>query len=496
MALSSIAAYNVDDPYEKLISSMIAIERQPQFRLKEQQAEQKRLKAVLSDADSKLSALHAVLKRFTDVFNTPFEARSVTVPASGVFSASATDKADFGSHTLSVERLARVDTRVSNQRTASATTLKDFFAVNGGSQTFTIHVASPRDDDPARRVAVSVSVTPTGTTDKEILAELSSAINTAMDQAVEDGLIDSTEKAQASLVTETSDTARLSLRSGQTGFAHRLEFSDSAAGLLSALELNSDSVASGTAGGQITAVGTSDADSELNSKFVLDGLTLYRSTNKIDDALEGVTLSLHKVSTEAEAFSVSPGADAIKTEIKDFIAKYNDVLTFIAKKSAVNVEENARGDFSNDTAFRSLRYDLRNNVAAQVTGQPEGAPAWLSDLGIEINNDGTLKLADEAKLTEAVRRDSTGVQNFFSGPDGIAQRLIRQVDSFVRTNGIIDARQKVFDDHIKRLDTQIKTWDTRLLRREEQLRMQFARLQEAIAIFQGQQQSLFGIYGY
>src|SRR5690606_3462331 len=134
---------------------------------------------------------------------------------------------------------------------------------------------------------------------------------------------------------------------------HRLEFSDSAAGLLSALELNSDSVASGTAGGQITAVGTSDADSELNSKFLLDGLTLYRSTNKIDDALEGVTLSLHKVSTEAEAFSDLSGADAIQTEIKDLLAKYNDVLTFNAKNSAVYVEENPRGDFSNDTAFRS-----------------------------------------------------------------------------------------------------------------------------------------------
>lgn len=496
MATSSISAFNIDDPYEKLIANMIAIERQPQFRLKEQQSEQKRLKAVLSDADSKLSALHTVLKRFTDAFNNPFGARSVATPSSGAFSASVTDAADFGSHTLSIERLARSDSRVSNQRTASSTALKDFFVANGGSQTFSISVTSPSDDDPARRVSVQVSITPTGSIDKEVLGEISKAINAAMDQAVEDGLINSTEKAQASLVSETSDTSRLSLRSGQTGFANRLEFSDSAAGLLSMLELNSNSVASGTSGGQITAVGTSDADSELNSKFVLDGLTLYRGTNKIDDALEGITLSLQKISTEAEAFSVSPGTSTIITEVKDFIAKYNDVLKFIANKSSIDTEANTRGDFSNDSAFRSLRYDLRNSLAAHVTGQPDGAPAWLSDLGIAINDDGTLKLENQEKLAEAVRRDSTAVQNFFSGPDGIAQRLTQQIDNFVRTDGIIDARQKVIDERVRRLDTQIESWDTRMLRREEQLRMQFARLQEAVAMFQGQQQSLFGISAY
>lgn len=494
MATSSIAPYNVNDPYEQLIASIISVERAPQDRLKTDQADQTRLKSVMNDLDSKVSALNTLVKQFTDPLANPFDARSASVPTTGTFSASVGDTAAYGSHTIQVTRLASTDTRISNQRTATSGSLASFFAANGGTQSFTIQVAAPTSIDPNNRVDVAVSVTPTGTTDKDILGEIATAINTAMDQAVQNGTITSSQAAHGSVVNETSDTARLSIRSGQTGYANRLQFVDSGAGLLASLEVTNAVVASGTNGGQVVDVGTSETTSGLNSQFLLDGLTLYRSSNSVSDALDGVTLNLSKTSTSPESFSVEPGSTSIKSQVEDFITKYNDVLKYIAGKSSIDPDTFTRGDFANDTAFTGLRYTLRNDVAQQVTGQPTGAPSWLADLGITMNDDGTLTLSDSDKLIAAVKTDSSAVRNFFSGTDGIATRVQTALSGYVGTSGIINSRKTSVDDRISRLKDQIKDWDTRLSQRETQLRQQFAQLQSSITMYQSQQQTFLSYY--
>ena len=489
--LSSInSAILADDPYEILISQMIQLESQPKFVLEARRTEADRFKAVLTDFDSKLSALHTLTKSFTDLFSNPFEGRTVSgVDETDGFSVSVTDQAAYGTHSLQIQRLASTDARVSKQFTSAGSDLVNFFSTNG-SQTFSIDVASPTTGDPNNRETISVTIDPVGTDDESILKEISAAIDTAMDDAVTAGTIKSTERASSSTVNETSTTARLSLRSGQTGFTNRLTFTDSGNGLLSLLEVNSASVVSGTSGGQITAIGTSETDSALNSQFILDGLTIYRDSNAVSDALEGITLSLSEVDATATDFTVEPDATGIEDVVKDFIEKFNDVMSYISGKANVDAESGTRGDFAGDSTITSLRFGMRSDMAFEVTGQPSGAISYLSDLGIEINTDGTLELKDSDVLIAAVRSDAGSVQSLFDGPDGIATRLTNRLEGFLGINGIIDSRQDALDDRITRLDDQIGRWDSLMAIRENQLRQQFARLQQVIAAFQGQQQLL------
>jgi len=487
--MNSVAAYNANDPYEQLIAQMIQIERQPQFVLRERKGGHEVLKAVLSDFDSTLSALDASLQRLTDQVTNPFTARAATVPEGAGFSVTASDRAAPGSHTLRVERLASTDTRLSQRFDRDGAGLRTFFDANG-AQTFTIDVASPTEDEPERRVGVEVTVDPEGTTDADILAEIRSAINDAMGAAAADETISASDRAAASIVNETSDTARLTLRSGATGFANRLSFSDSADGLLNLLQIDRAALAGDTgAGGQVTAVGTSETDSELNSVFQLDGLTLYRSTNEVTDALDGVTLSLDAVG-EAATFSVGPDGDRIVKDVEDFVKQYNAAHAFIKRKSTIDPEAGTRGDFAGDASISGLRFGMRNDALRTVASQPDGAPARFADLGIEINDDGTLKLADRERLLTAVETDPDAVQSFFAADDGLATRLSDRLGTFLGTGGILTRRTKTIESKISRLDTQIERWDERLAIREDQLRRQYARLQESIALIEGQQQSL------
>ncbi|MFQ5572044.1 MAG: flagellar filament capping protein FliD [Rhodothermales bacterium] len=488
--LSSISSsFLANDPYELLISQMIRIESQPKFALEDRKKEQSTFKDVLGDFDSTLSTLHSLLDTFTDQFSNPFEGRAVSSGESDAFNISATDKAAYGTHSLTVQRLASTDTRISKQFTSSGNELVNFFSTNG-SQTFSVEVASPTDADPNNRVSISVTVNPTGTTDEDIIKEISIAIDDAMDAAVTAGTIKNTEKASASVINETSTTARLSLRSGETGYAKRVDFTDSANGLLALMEVNSAVIATGTSGGQVTKVGTGETDSDLNSKFLLDGLTIYRSSNQVTDALEGVTLSLKQTTTTASDFIVEPDSEGIKTQVESFISAYNDILTFIEAKSQVDGDTGFRGPFAGDSTLTGLRFDMRNDIATEVTGQPADAPSYLTDLGITIGDDGTLTLSDADALIAEVEDDPGAVQSLFSSTDGIATRLTNRLDRFLGIDGIIDNRQDVIDDRINRLDDQIARWDDLMEIRENQLRQQFARLQEAVAIFQGQQQTI------
>lgn len=493
MVSSTYSAVNADDPYELLIQSIVSIEGQPKTALEEQKAGQQKYKKVLSDFDSTLSSLHKLLKTFTDRFSTPFDDRTAVLPEGASFGVSTTEKAPFGTHTLQVERLAATDTRLSQQYTQAGTALSGFV---GQEQTFQIEVAEPTDADPNNRVFVPVTLTPSGTTDAEILQEVSTAINDAMGAAVQDGTISATARASASVVNETSDTARLSLRSGQTGYANRLAFQDSAGGLLAALQVDAAGVATGTGGGQVTAVGTSETDSMLNSKFQLDGLTLYRAGNTVSDALPGMTLTLRQTMDAPTDFSVEADDESIAKSIGDFIEQYNAALDFIQSKTNVDGDLEVRGALAGDSAVRSLRFSMRQDVVTQVTGLPPGAPSFITELGIAIGNDGTLSLDDEDQLIEAIESDPSAVQAFFGGDDGVATRLFARVDAMLGPSGVLDGRIDSVDEGIRRLDDRIQDWDERLSLRENTLRQQYAKLQETIVLLQGQQSSLSGfLYG-
>lgn len=468
--------------YEQLISQMMTIERRPQQKLKSQRSDQNIFKGVLKDFDKKLSGLDSALDTLTDTTSNPFDALTATVGEEiTAFGVSAGNDAPTGTHTLKVDQLAKTDTRISKQYTKDETgtdSLRTFFDTNG-AQTFKIKVASPTDADATNRDTIAVTVDPTGTTNEDILEEISSSINTAMAEAVDADTLESDEKAAASVISETSSSARLSLRSGKTGYSNRLQFVDSANGLLSELNFS-----------EVYTVGTDETTSALNSKFTLDGVTLYRDSNTVEDALNDVTLDLKETSTQEETFTVTNDTSGVKKEIESFISKYNGVLKYIKDKSKVDPEKFTRGAFASETAFQQLRYNLRNEAISSVSGQPAGAPSTLADIGITTSEDGNLELSDASALEDAIADSPSAVKDLFASDDGVATNMMERLDVYLGADGILDQRKKSVDARIDRLDTRIEQFDDRLARREDQLRQQFTQLQKFQTKMQNQQSFL------
>ncbi len=467
-----------------LVDQFMRFEEEPLNQLMDRKSKLNDTTSLLSTLDSKLSALQSRTERMTDTFTDYFAARKAESSNKDVLTASATSSAKIGSHTISVSRLASSDTRVSQQYSSTGTDFSSYST----DQTFTIEVAHPTDSDPNNRVSISVTVAASvfSGDNESVLNAISSAVDAAMDQAVADETIKNEERVNTSVISEENGTNRLQFISNNSGFTYRMDFGAST--LLDDLQINANSQVAGTSGGYMYNVGTSATTSELNAQFTVDGLTYYRDSSTVDDAIDGVTLNLRDVFTSNETVTISTDYDAVKEEVDGFITAFNDAIDFLRKEAQYDPATAKRGALADDLKYRNLSIDLRDIVASEVTDVTYSEYNLLYDIGMEMDQQGKLSIVDEDKFKTAVETNSEYVSDLFNGSDGIATRIKDYLEGYVKTGGTISQSKKNITNQITTLETRIDLENTLLDQKRKQLTEEFTQLQETMFTVQNQQQ--------
>jgi len=491
MSIDINSIFNSRSSIDRLIDQFMVLEQRPLNVLLDKKSELEEKKSVFSELDSKLSSLKTVVERITDPITDYFAAKKATTSDPDKFTASAGASSILGNHSITVERLAVSDTRVSKQYTDTNSSFTGFTA----DQTFSIEVAHPTSSDSSNRVSVSVTVSSAtfSKTDDEVLQDIADAINTAMSDAITAETIENDEVVHASVVTEENGTSRIMLRSERSGYTYRVGFTDSADSLLAAMEVNAAVQSTGTSGGYITAVGTGPSDSQLNAKFVLDGLTFYRDSNNVADAISGVTIQLLDTFTTTETITVNTDVDAVKKEVNDFIDSYNGVIKFLRENARYNPDTEKSGMLTNDLVYRDIVNSLRGYTVATVSGAVSSTYTKLYNIGIEADDEGMLSIKDMEKFTEAIEANSTNVSDLFNASDGVAENIKNYIETFVKVGGTIDSSKNNIDSQLINLDDRISFTQELLNKREAQLRDEFSKLQEMMAKLT-RQQSFFGLF--
>jgi len=466
----------------------MVFESRPKNDLLDRQEDLYTRKTVLSDLDSKLSALQSKAERLSDPITDYFASRTASVSDSDVISATSGETAALGNHSITIDRLAISDTRVSQQYTDTDTSFSGFVA----DQTFMIEIGNPTDTDPnyRRNISITVSAADLALDNDEALLQIADAINSAMYTVVTAETIGSEEQVRASVVTEESGKSRLVLRSDSSGYTYRMDFTDSADNLLSALGISDAVQSSGTAGGYITDVGTSVTSSMLNSKLNIDGLDFYRDSNNVTDALTGVTLKLLDTSATTQTVTVVADVEGVKSEVNGMLDAYNEAITYLRENTQIDPNTYKRGLLADDITYRGIIYDLRNYTMNEVTGVSNSDYSRLFNIGIEADSDGNLSIADSDKFQTAIETNSSYVSEVFNASDGFATQLDTYLENYVKTSGSIDASKNNIEDQLTSLSDRISLMDDILYRREAQLRQEFTSLQEMMYNLQSQQSFL------
>ena len=347
----------------------------------------------MSSFRSALSSLKTV-----DVFST----RSATSSDTTVLTASANAKAVPGTYSIDVEQLA----------TAQQISSKAF----GGGSTTTVGTGTLAVTLGTKTFNVVVS------TDNASLAGIRDSINGAADNP-----------GVRATIVQGSDGAHLVLSSSVTGAANAISVAQSGGdGGLAALTYSAASPSN-----------YSIIQAAQDAKLHVANVTVTSATNTVSDAIDGVTLTLKKVTGEDDdplTLTIGYDKDAVSNRINNFVSAYNALEKQIASLRSYNPDTKAAGPMLGDSLLSGIENELRSSISTNVPGQPAGFQS-LSSIGITTQADGTLA-ADNSKLQTALSGNFDAVGQLFGSQNGVAARMFKQVDDRLKSGGTIDSRSK------------------------------------------------------
>lgn len=145
-----------------------------------------------------------------------------------------------------------------------------------------------------------------------------------------------------------------------------------------------------------------------DTKVVIDGITIIRSSNTISDALAGVTLNVQQaeLGTTVDLVVARDTSTAVQA-VKDFATAYNVAAAFVA----TNTSE--KGPLAFDTAIRSTLRQLRSVMFDPIVGLQNTLYATPMSVGLSVDKAGKMQV-DEAALKAALIDSPTEVSALFA----------------------------------------------------------------------------------
>ena len=443
------------------LNQSLAYLRQPITNLEYRRSQLEVKNAVFTDLGAKLASFEHVLERISATgTSSPFRSKAVTSSAETLVTAAATGDALAGAHTVFVTQLARAHAVVSSRYDQDGTVLS---GAQSGTRTFSITVDGEIYD-------ISVDIAPEET-DATVLAHIASAINDAADGDV-----------MASYVMDTPTTGKISIRSGSTGTAGSMTFTDTD-GLLAALGVTNATAATDTVGGYIYA---DLGGNELDAKVTVDGINVISSDNLIENVVNGLTFTLlgeQETGDTPVTLTVAVDTTSIRADVEEFLAVYNDVFAYLVEKTRVDGVTYDRGILAGDFPYVSLRINMRGMMSAYLGAASTDYNA-LSKIGITSDRSGDFSITDFSLLEEAILADPEALESLFAGEGGIATSLAALISSYTEPGGTISNGKDGISARINLINQNIERQERRLELRERDLRERYAALQEALYILE------------
>ena len=445
MATLTVSGLSSGIDYDNLIQQLLEVERIPVHRLERQKTTFEQKGAAYTDLSNKLEALESAADALR--LSNRFGGKETTVSDETVFTTNVSSSATTGNYSMTVNQLALAHKLKAGVGLASADA-----TVASGSGQFTFKVG-----DAGTEYTVDVDAGMT-------LEEFKNAINDL------DGGI------HAVMINDGTDTNpyQLILSSDATGADNKIIVTQDGTNL--GLPVNDTALTS-----DLHLQGPQDAE------IVMDGLTVYRSSNTVTDLAPGVSLFLHKADpATAVTLQVSEDREAVVEAVQSLVDKYNDVINFIHSRNKYDTDDNKADPLFGEGTVRSIERRMSRIVSTGVTGLPSDMKA-LAQVGISTNRDGTISL-DVGKLQDALDEDLEGVTNLFVNGEttqGIAEQFYQLAFGATRSgDGDLAIRMDGLQDRVRKINEKIEFQEASLERMEERLRARFAALENLIGSVQ------------
>jgi flagellar hook-associated protein 2 len=260
----------------------------------------------------------------------------------------------------------------------------------------------------------------------------------------------------------------------QDGSGPRLVLTASETGVANAVTID----ASGVTGPLQAALSNLNQDRPAqDAQLRINGLAITSATNRLENVIDGVDLTLSKVTTAPVDVSVGSDTAALTKAVSDFVAAYNELNRYLATQTRYDEATKTAGPLQGDRTAVGLQFRLRTLV--QQPSPASAAYQRLADLGVSLQRDGSLQV-DAAKLAAALAAPAEVAKAFSNPGNGLALGFKALADGMLGTDGALTARSEGLRASIKRNEKEQERMEDRINRVRERLLRQYSALDTSL----------------
>lgn len=226
-----------------------------------------------------------------------------------------------------------------------------------------------------------------------------------------------------------------------------------------------------------------DAVIELGGNSAGSGVVVTSSTNKFENVVSGLEVTIVEPSDKAVTLDVTSSSTSLLGVAQDFVDAYNSIRGFLDETTSFDPEEVTTGILFGTQAALRTDADLSNIVTGRFFGV--GQFTSLANVGITIDDKGKLSL-NKSEFQEAFASDPGALTKLFTDKSlGLSAKLKTATDRLVGSNSSsLSSRASTLATAIEKNTERLEVLDAQLERQRVRLFNQFTTLETTIATLQ------------
>ena len=350
-----------------IIDGLVQLQQRQVSRLTQQKLAIAEKQTAFKGVEARLLNLQTSLTRLNRSASSVFDSRSTKVSDESALTAAAGSGAQIGAFSLRVNSLA-VAEQIASQ------------GFSGTTASITQGTISLQVGD---RAAKTITVDSSNATASGLVAAINSQ---------------STDVSAALVKDQATGLHRILLTSKHTGESNQITVGNNLAP---------------TGGGATQPDFTGTVVQAATNASVTIGsgagaISAEYESNRIDDLIEGVSISLNKADASKEiSIAVAADHEGVVSAVQDFVDEFNDIIKFISSQTKYVPDAKVASPLLGNRSASEVQSRLRAIAIQSVPGLASSLNR-LSRIGVSVTDSGSLTF-DSSKLTKALNGELEGV---------------------------------------------------------------------------------------
>ncbi|WP_197466067.1 flagellar filament capping protein FliD, partial [Oleiphilus sp. HI0080] len=153
-----------------------------------------------------------------------------------------------------------------------------------------------------------------------------------------------------------------------------------------------------------------------DAAFEFNGIPITRSTNTVDDLVEGLTINLTGTNENSPAtLKVARNEDYVVEKVQEFIEKYNALRELIVENSQIDPgNPSAAGLLVGDSTTRTITSQIRNILGRPIAGLESDPIRSLAEVGITTSRETGNLIFNESEFRTQLQTNTESVIGIFA----------------------------------------------------------------------------------